>query len=133
MNTLFTIIKREIERMTKSKLLLVVMLILPLFFCWISCETFSKGYSRNLPIGIMDNDNSSLSRQLTRMLQACPSLNVEYRPLSLEDGKDLILRNKAYAIVVIPEGFEKDIYLKKQPELVSYYNNQCQIIYESVV
>ncbi len=128
MNPLFALIKREIERMTRSKLLLVVMLILPLFFCWVSCETFSKGYSRDLPIGVMDSDNSSLSRQLTRMLEACPTLSVEYRPVSLAEGKDLILRNKAYAIVVIPNGFEKDIYSHKQPEIVSYYNNQYMLI-----
>ncbi len=128
MNTLFTIIKREIERMTKSKLLLVVMILLPLFFCWVSCETFSKGYSRNLPIGVIDNDSSALSRKLTRMLEACPALSVEYRPLSLAEGKDLILRNKAYAIIVIPEDFEKDIYSQKQPELVSYYNNQYMLL-----
>ena len=128
MNTLFTIIEREIERMTKSKLLLIVMILLPLFFCWISCETFSKGYSRNIPIGVIDSDNSKISRELTRMLEACPTLSVEYRPLSMAEGKDLILRNKMYALVVIPKDFEKDIYSQKQPELVSYYNNQYMLI-----
>ena len=128
MNTLFALIKREIERMTKSKLLLTVMILLPLLFCWISCETFSKGYSRNIPIGVIDNDNSGISRQMTRMLSACPSLSVDYRPLNLEQGKDLILRKKIYALIVIPSDFEKEIYSKKQPQLVSYYNNQYMLI-----
>ena len=128
MNTLIALIKREIKRMSKSKLLLVVMLLLPLFFCWISCETFSKGYSRNIPVGVIDYDNSGISRQMTRMLSACPSLSIEYRPLNLEEGKDLILRTKIFALIVIPKDFEKDIYSKKQPQVVSYYNNQYMLI-----
>ncbi|MBR6164237.1 ABC transporter permease [bacterium] len=128
MNTLFALIKREIDRMSRSKLLLVVMILLPLFFCWISCETFSKGYSRNIPIGVIDYDNSNISRKMTRMLSACPSLSVDFRPLNLEEGKDLILRTKIYALLVIPKDFEKDIYSKKQPQVVSYYNNQYMLI-----
>ncbi len=128
MNTLYALIKREFERMSKSKLLLVVMFLLPLFFCWVSCETFSKGYSRDIPIGIIDYDNSNFSRKMTRMLEACPSLSVDYRPMSLDEGKDLILRNKVYGLFVIPKDFEKDIYSKKQPKVVSYFNNQYMLI-----
>ena len=62
------------------------------------------------------------------MLEACPSLSVEYRPLNLDEGKDLVLRNKAYAIFYIPSDFEKNIYAQKQPEVVSYVNNQYMLI-----
>ena len=83
---------------------------------------------RDLPIAVFNSDNSSLSRTYTRMLDSTPTLDVAYETTSIEEGKDLIIKGKAYALVVIPKHFQKDIYKNNSPQIVSYFNNQLLLV-----
>ncbi len=119
---------REIERLKKRKYIIFITVFLPIILCFVICEIFEAGLPRNLPIALLDNDNSSVSRIYARMLEASPTLNITERPLNLEEAKKLLREKKVYAFVVVPKDFKEDIYKNKTPKIVSYYNNQTMLI-----
>lgn len=118
------VVKREIKRFYKRPLVWSFSLIIPLTMCLLICLIFSKGSPTNLPVAVLNEDNSEISRMLVRNLNTLPSCNVKYQVTSMQEGNKLLTRGEIYAFLVIPKDFQKDIYKLKQPKLVFYYNNQ---------
>lgn len=127
-----SVVTREIKRLLKNRYILGIMIVVPLVMSIMICETFKAGSPKDLPIAVLNQDNSSLSRQLVRMIQATPTCNVDFYVTDLTEGKNLIVEGNAYALIVIPKDFQRDIYRGKQPKLVFYYNNQMILIGGSI-
>ena len=64
---------------------------------------------RKLPIAVVDNDLSDLSRQIVETLDASGALSVAVRARTLADARTAIDRGKAFAAVEIPAGTERDV------------------------
>ena len=64
---------------------------------------------RKLPIAVVDNDLSDLSRQIVETLDASGALSVAVRAPTLADARAAIDRRKAFAAVEIPPGAERDM------------------------
>ncbi|WP_024515342.1 ABC transporter permease [Bradyrhizobium sp. Tv2a-2] len=63
---------------------------------------------RKIPIAVVDNDLTELSRQIVDTLDASNAVNVAVRARTLVDAKAAIDRRDAYAAVEIPPGAERD-------------------------
>ena len=126
--TFINVVKREIERFYKRPLIWTISFFLPLIMSLIICLIFAKGSPTDLPIAILDNDNSEISRLFIRNLNALPSCNVKYRVSDFLEGKQLLTEGKAYAFFAIPKDFQSDMYKMKKPKLLFYYNNQRILI-----
>ena len=120
------VVNRELSRF--NHLTWFVSFIFPLILCLIICFIFSKASPTNLPIAIYNADNSTLSRTIVRDIEALPSCSVKYQLTNMEEGRQLIVEGKAYAMIVIPKNFQRDIYRFSQPKLAYYYNNQRILI-----
>jgi ABC-2 type transport system permease protein len=64
---------------------------------------------RKLPIAVVDNDLSDLSRQIVETLDASGSLSVVLRTRTLAEARAAIDRGQAFAAVDIPPGTERDV------------------------
>ncbi|MGE5358123.1 MAG: ABC transporter permease, partial [Bacteroidales bacterium] len=73
---------------------------------------------------IVDQDHSSLSRQLTRMIDAAPSMRVACQAADAEAARTLVLENRVYAVVLMPSEMERDVRRGEAPKVVAYYNAQ---------
>ena len=85
---------------------------------------FSQGLARDLPIGIVDLDQSQLSRQMTRYYEASPTLAVASSYLSPADGISALRKGDIYGLILIPPKMEKDAILGHVPQVEAFYNNQ---------
>ena len=120
------VVQREFTRF--NHLTWFVSFIFPLILCLMICFIFAKASPTNLPVAVYNADNSNLSRTIVRDINALPSCRVAYQLVNMEEGKKLLAEGKAYAFIVIPRNFERDIYRQNQPKLVYYYNNQRILI-----
>lgn len=116
----------EIERIKGDKTYSISLLVLPavaliFFVCF-----FSKSGIENLPIAVLDNDKSSLSRGLIEMIDSTAAVSVEYQTTSSSESLELILDGNTYAVVVIPEGFEAEI-LSGSKTHIELYNTGTNI------
>ncbi len=117
-------LKRELERMVSRPLYILMLIVLPLLSFSVFWFMFAEGVPKNLPIAVLDQDRSSLSRQMIRMVDSTSSIAIKHRVTSLEEGKQLILSGNSYALVMIPKNLEKDVLRGLSPSIVNFYNNE---------
>ena len=76
MNLLYNVFLREYHRITSRGLYLGVCVILPLFCLFFMATIFGNGQMENIPIGIVDRDNTATSRSISRRISATPAFRV---------------------------------------------------------
>jgi ABC-2 type transport system permease protein len=115
---------RRIAKRPLEPLLLVVLPAVSLAFTW---AIFSAGLPRDLPVAIVDQDHSRLSRQLARMIDATPTIHVTERPADPKAAEELVLAGRVYAYVVLPPGLERDAKRGQSEPVVAYTNAQLLV------
>jgi len=98
--------------------------LLALSIWWI----FSQGIARDLPIGVLDLQQSALSRQLIREFDATPTLQVSHTFTDINTAKNAFISNDIYAYMVIPKNFDRDIYIANAPQVTVFYNSQYILV-----
>lgn len=82
---------------------------LPMLALGLMCWIFSAGQPYRLPIAVWNEDHSSLSRQLVRMLDATPGLQVRQTVLNRGEATDALQRMEVYGVVHIPPDLARDV------------------------
>lgn len=72
MKALRMVIRREWHRMTSRRLYLGVCVVLPLLCLFFMATIFGNGQMENIPVGIVDLDNTATSRNISRRISAAP-------------------------------------------------------------
>lgn len=120
---LFKVINREVLRIYKSKILFFTLIIAPIASLLALTWIFSASVIRELPITVVDQDNTSISRKLAQMIDASPSVNIVSSQSTLEDATRELNRGTTDAIVLIQNNLEKEIFKGQSPTVVVYINN----------
>lgn len=101
---------------------------LPLLLMGILCWVFSAGLARDLKIGLVDLDQSLLSRELAFSLDASAGLKVAQQFDSIEAGARALRGGDIYALVVLPNHLERDARQGTQPQVAVFNNGQFILI-----
>ena len=96
-------------------------LLLVLFFT----TMLDQGLPQDLPIGVVDQDNSATSRGLIRNLDAMQSSRVVYRFASVTEARNAMQEGKVYAYLYIPDGTAAKLLAGRQPKISYYYTMTC--------
>ena len=118
----------ELRSIKNSYYKLFLITILPIMSFFFVIAIFYNGVLRDMPIVIVDNDKSKLSRQLLSNIQSSSTIEITHMSTSLKSAMTLLKRGKVYAIVVIPHHFSKEILLNKQPKITALLNTQYILI-----
>lgn len=112
---------------TRRKLFYFI-LITPVILCAVLIGVFSNPVIREIPIALIDEDNSALSLELTGIIQASPYVDIIEKVPSMDKAERLIRSGKIYGVVLIPADFSKRALGYKGSEVVLYYNNELFIV-----
>ena len=126
------VVLRELKRIWYFKPYLLILTILPLLSILLFIAIFSKGMPSDLPIAVVDNDNTPLSRKVINMIEASPETAVRYKVTSSYEGERLIRQGAAGAMVIIPANFERDI-LGMTPTSVGVYISGANILENGLI
>jgi ABC-2 type transport system permease protein len=88
---------------------------------------------RDVPIAVVDLDHSALSRRATRMADAHPSLAVAAEPASPAEAEALVRSGTAAGVLVIPDGFERDVLGGRQAHLTGQIDAAYLLTYNTVL
>jgi ABC-2 type transport system permease protein len=121
-------LKKEWQIIYHDAWLKALLFWVPVLLSLIIWGIFSAGIARDLPIGIVDHDNSSMSRSLIRNYDASPSLAVTTYFSVNEDASIALREASIYALVIIPHDLEKNTLLGKAPQVTAFYNSQFILI-----
>ncbi len=120
---IYKIVVREFSRIRKKKTLFLFEIILPIIFFFLLVEIYESELVKNLPIAIFDQDNSALSRKVTRYIDSSPTLTIEQNCRSIEEIKKLFQKGEIQGAFVFPKNFEKNIKSGKNSTIVAYKNS----------
>ncbi|WP_343561634.1 ABC transporter permease [Sphingobacterium sp.] len=100
-----------------------MLIIWPIFYGVLYGSVYSKGKLIELPIIVVDQDNTATSADLIDMLEQTELLRIkEIKPEAVGINKTFI-GEAAYAVVDIPVDFEAKVMQGKSPEVNTYINN----------
>ena len=111
---------RELRRLTLQPMYFVLMFLLPLLSFVFFAVLFQKGVARDIPIAVLDQDRSTLSRKVTQMIEETPTALVAYGIQSMDEGERLMREGRVSAVVQIPAFFEKNILSNSQTHIEAY-------------
>ena len=127
MKRILDIVRRELHLWTKRPIYLVgslgVMLATALFFL----TFFGKGLPDNIPIGVVDKDNSSTSRNFVQQLDAT-QLGKVVSFGSVAEARRQMETGRISAYVIIPERFDEDVQAFRCPKIGVYVNAMNPVI-----
>lgn len=93
---------------------------------------FHNHIAREIPIGVINQDNSALSRNVIRALNANEMIKVAEFYDNLEQAKTAFYQNKIHAFIVIPQNFTHDIRRGKVTTVAAYLDSAYLIIYKQL-
>ena len=115
-------IKREISRMTSRKIYFFGMILVPVFVAVFFLSLLSPVLPLKVPTAIVDLDHSTMSRSITRSLNATELIDITGHCESYDDALRRIRKGEIFGFFVIPADFESDALGGRKPTL-SYYTN----------
>lgn len=115
---------REFAWLRRRPALLIFATLLPVGLIALLIGLFSAGLPTRLPIAVLDQDGSSLSRLLIRQVDATPEAAVALSVQDLAEGHRRIAAGAVYGLLLIPQNLERDLLAGRRPEIVFFYNTQ---------
>ena len=99
----------EWRRVLGTRSAFSVLFLAPLVYGLYYPQPYLNQILRKLPIAVVDNDLSDLSRRIVETLDASGALSVAVRARTLVEARAAIDRGEAFAAVEIPPGTERDV------------------------
>lgn len=122
MNLLYNVLFRECHRITSRRLYFGVCILLPLFCLFFMATIFGNGQMENIPIGIVDQDNTAASRTIARRIAATPTFRVTEHFTDEASARQALQRKKIYGYLSIPPQFEQKTVSGTDATLTYYYH-----------
>lgn len=88
---------------------------------------YSQQVFRDVPVVVVDHDNSALSRQLIRMADATEMVGVTAQLDDMRAARDQLYRSKVLGVVEIPREFERRVQRGEQA-VVGVYGNAGYVL-----
>ena len=101
------------------------MVVFPFMLVLFFTTMLDEGIPQDLPIGVVDQDNSATSRGLIRNLDAMQTSRVIYRFANITEARNAMQEGKVYAYIYIPDGTASKLLAGRQPKISYYYTMTC--------
>lgn len=114
------VFRRELRRISTQPIYAVLTVALPLISFAFFAVLFEEGVARNIPIAVLDQDHSQLSRKVTQMIDDTPTAMVSFEVQDMSEAERMMREGRIDAVVLIPYDFEKNILSNRQTNLDAY-------------
>jgi ABC-2 type transport system permease protein len=109
-----------------------LLLIIPAVVFVLLAFIYIEGAISEIPVAVLDEDNTELSRTIISFLDATEQMNVTYYLSSEDDLKTFFLDHKEHAIFRIPKNTELDVITGKGANIQTY-TNSSNIIFGNIL
>lgn len=113
---------RECKIFLHNPIYAACMAVFPLLVMFFFTSMLDEGQPHEMPVGVVDLDNTSTSRGLIRRLDAFQSSKVVAHFPSVSEARHAIQNNEIYGFLYIPKGTTDDLLASRQPKVSFYYS-----------
>ena len=108
--------------------LVIVPLLYPLLYSWI----YNNEAVHEVPVVVVDQSHSQLSRKFIRDCNASPDVRVAYHAEDLDEAKSLVSRQLVKGIYLIPSDFATRINRMEQSTISVYCDMSLMLAYKAI-
>lgn len=109
MKYLYEVIKKEFKSIFTNKYYIFLVCFFPFLDLLFLGGIYFYGSVHNMPIAVIDKDNSKISRTISRYFNSSYAFDIFYKPNNIEEINSLFLNNKIFMCVFIPKDTQKNI------------------------
>lgn len=123
MRRLADIMLRECGMIRRNPVYLLSMVVFPLFVMVYFTSLMEEGQPQEMPVGVVDLDNTSTTRAIIRRLDGMQTSHVAAHYASASEARKAIQHGDIYAFLYIPEGTTDKLLASRAPTVSFYYSN----------
>ena len=118
---MWEIVKRELGFMRHNGLYIACLVAFPLLVMIFFTTLMGAGQPADMPVGVVDLDNSSMSRKVVRSLDAFQNTHIKARYTDVSAAREAMQRGEIYAFIYFPRDCASNMISGRQPGISFYY------------
>ena len=119
----------EYGRVLRDRGALGLLVLAPLIYGVFYPQPYLGQLIRGIPIAVVDDDSTEVSRRLIQALNADEAIRVAKRPSTLAEAQEALARREVFAIVDIPVGTEREVLAGRKARLPAYVDSVYFLLY----
>ncbi|PVX51954.1 ABC-2 type transport system permease protein [Balneicella halophila] len=129
----FHIWKLEMKKIFRDEGIILFFIIVPLAYPILYTSLYNPEVLRELPVAVVDNSKSALSREYIRKVDATPDVSVQSVSVDMPAAKRLMMEEKVYGIIHIPSDFSTNIMQAEKQAIVSVFIDMGSLLYYKAI
>ena len=130
---MFYIWREEMHKIFTDQGILIFFFLVPLAYPLLYAFIYTNEVVREVPAVVVDNSNSSMSREFIRKVDATADISIMGYCSDLEEAKEILKRGEAYGIYYIPEDFTDKLMHLEQSEISIFCDMSGMLYYKAML
>ncbi|MBR6195571.1 MAG: ABC transporter permease [Prevotella sp.] len=119
---MWAVMVREMRILWKNPIYGFCMVVFPIMVVAFFTSMMEAGAPEDLPIGIVDADNTTTTRTLARRLDAFQSTKIVDAYPTVAEARHAMQRNEIFGFLYFPKGTTEKLMAGRQPTISYYYS-----------
>ena len=124
--------RQELKQVFRDEGVLIFFIIVPLVYPLLYSWIYNNEVVHDVPVVIVDDNHTSLSRKFTRMVDASADVRVLCHAADIDEAKSLVSRQLAKGIYYIPSDFDSNIYRMRQATVSVFCDMSLMLTYQAI-
>ena len=124
--------RQEMRQTIHDEGVLIFFILVPLFYPLLYSWIYNNEVVREVPVVVVDESHSSLSREFIRKCDASPDVKILAYAADLDEARSLVSRQVAKGIYLIPSDFDLCINRMQQATISVYCDMSLMLAYKAV-
>lgn len=124
--------KDEMKNVFRDEGALIFFILLPIGYPLLYSWIYNNEVVREVPVAVVDNSHSQMSRQFVRMCDASPDVKIAAYASDLDEAKKLMGEQEVKGIYYIPSDFAEKLNRMEQSPIVVYCDMSLMLAYKAV-
>ena len=124
---------REFKAIFSDSGALLLLLFATMIYTVIYSVVYGSEVVRDVPIAVVDDDNTSMSRHLVSGVDGGPDTRVAYEVEGMARAKGLFYEGKVFGILYIPDGYERSMLAGEQANVGLVMDGSHLLMYSHIM
>ncbi|MBO4965053.1 MAG: ABC transporter permease [Muribaculaceae bacterium] len=122
---------RELRNIFKDEGIMIFFFLLPLAYPIVYSLIYNPEVVRDVPMVVIDNDRTALSREFVRRLDATQDIRIKGYAAELGEARRAMAGRDCFGIMEIPDGFQKRAGRLEQNNVILYTDMTLMLRYKA--
>lgn len=125
--------RRESRFVFKDKGILTFILFVPLMYPLLYSYVYTNEVVREVPVVVVDENNSELSRDIISKIDATPDVKITERCINMDEAIEHVKSQDALGIIRLPENFTNELVAGRQVPIGVYCDMSSMLYYKAIL